>query len=78
MCLFKFSFRPTEVLSLLGDPSKAKNILGWVPKIALEELISEMVENDLNEAKKESYLRNKGFKINPPYESPPNLKKWIF
>ncbi len=68
-------FRPTEVSSLLGDASKAKNVLGWSPKITLEDLISEMIENDLNEAKKESYLRNKGFKINPPLESPPNIKK---
>ena len=39
-------YRPTEVEELLGDPSKAKNKLGWTPKISLEELISEMVDED--------------------------------
>ena len=56
-------FRPTEVDELLGDPSKARDKLGWVPKITLEELISEMVENDINEANKENLLINKGFKV---------------
>ena len=41
-------FRPTEVSTLLGDASKAKKELGWVPKITLEQLITEMVEEDLN------------------------------
>ena len=63
-------FRPTEVDQLLGDPSKARDKLGWVPKITLEELISEMVENDLNEAKKENLLINKGFTV----KSNTNLK----
>ena len=56
-------FRPTEVDQLLGDPTKAKNHLGWIPKTTLEELISEMVENDLNEARKENLLKTKGFSI---------------
>jgi len=56
-------FRPTEVDQLLGDPTKAKNNLGWTPKTTLEELISEMVENDLNEASKENLLKTKGFSI---------------
>jgi len=56
-------FRPSEVDNLLGDPSKAAEELGWKPTITLEELISEMIKNDLNEAKKEAYLKKKGFEI---------------
>ena len=44
-------FRPTEVGNLLGDSSKAKSMLGWVPKTSFEQLIEEMVESDINEAK---------------------------
>ena len=44
-------YRPTEVQELLGDATKAKNILNWVPKITLEQLISEMVEEELKEIK---------------------------
>ena len=47
-------FRPTEVDLLLGDPSKSFKELGWVPKTTLEELIEEMIQNDLKEARKES------------------------
>ena len=60
-------FRPTEVETLLGDPSKAKNKLGWSPKTSLRELISEMVEKDLQEAKKEKLLRDKGYEVLNPY-----------
>ena len=49
-------FRPTEVESLLGDPSKAREILGWVPRISLEELVSEMIEHDLSQAKNEKLI----------------------
>ena len=49
-------FRPTEVEELLGDPSKAKEILGWSPQISIEELCSEMVTHDLNEASKEKLI----------------------
>ena len=52
-------FRPTEVSELLGDSSKAKKNLGWEPKITLEELIKEMIDNDLIEAKKEIILKEK-------------------
>ena len=55
-------FRPTEVSQLLGDSSKAKEKLGWYSKTSLEELVREMVEFDLNEAKKETLLKSKGFK----------------
>jgi len=50
-------FRPTEVETLLGDPSKAKRILGWEPEITVEEMAIEMVDHDLKEAKKVSYLK---------------------
>ena len=64
-------FRPTEVEQLLGDASKAKKQLNWKNKISLEELISEMILNDKEEALKESILINKGFPINSSLESPP-------
>ena len=47
-------FRPSEVLSLLGDPNKAKINLGWEPKISLEELVQEMINEDLKQARIES------------------------
>nr|WP_257473446.1 GDP-mannose 4,6-dehydratase [Prochlorococcus marinus] len=46
-------YRPSEVQTLVGDASKARQELGWLPKISLKEMISEMIKNDLNEAKKE-------------------------
>ena len=54
-------FRPTEVESLLGDSSKAKAKLGWVPKITFNELVTEMVRADLNEAQRQIYLSKGGF-----------------
>ena len=63
-------FRLTEVDSLLGDYSKAEKKLGWSPKISLEDLIKEMIENDKNEASKEKILKSKGFKIFNPVEGP--------
>ena len=56
-------FRPAEVETLLGDPSKAKEKLGWTPKTTLEELVAEMVAVDVEEAKKESYLKREGFAV---------------
>ena len=56
-------FRPTEVDQLLGDPSKAREKLNWKPKITLDELISEMIKEDLNEARKEFMLKKNGFSI---------------
>ena len=56
-------FRPTEVDQLLGDSTKAKKMLGWEPKISLEELISEMVDFDSKEALKEKLLAEEGFQI---------------
>ena len=54
-------FRPTEVDLLQGNADKAKKKLGWVPSISLEDLINEMIECDINEANKESLLKEKGF-----------------
>ena len=55
-------FRPTEVETLLGDPQKAKQNLGWEPKITFDELVAEMVREDLEEAKKDELCRREGFK----------------
>tara|TARA_A100001015_G_C14687975_1_gene593327 strand:+ start:112 stop:501 length:390 start_codon:yes stop_codon:yes gene_type:complete len=65
-------FRPTEVSTLLGDPLKAKEKLGWVPKISLEELIDEMITFDKNEASKEFLLKKEGFEVYGSIENPPN------
>ena len=51
-------FRPTEVETLLGDPSKAKEKLGWQPKTSFDQLVDEMVTADLNEAEQEKMLLN--------------------
>jgi len=56
-------FRPAEVDTLLGDPSKARCKLGWEPTIQFEELVAEMVAADLKEAEKDSYIRKKGYRI---------------
>jgi GDPmannose 4,6-dehydratase len=53
-------FRPTEVETLLGDPSKAKEKLGWEPKITLKELVREMMENDVNISKQKSLIKEHG------------------
>ena len=57
-------FRPTEVETLLGDPSKAKQKLGWEPVITTEQMCAEMVAEDLKEAQKMALLRAHGFE--PP------------
>ena len=51
-------FRPTEVQTLLGDPSKAKIKLGWAPEISFKEMISEMINYDLKKAKEEVLVNN--------------------
>ena len=61
-------FRPTEVDILTGDATKAKEKLGWEPKIKLEELIKEMMESDLKLMTKEKYLFDGGFEINNYFE----------
>ncbi|MDA3787935.1 MAG: GDP-mannose 4,6-dehydratase [Desulfobacula sp.] len=54
-------FRPTEVETLLGNPAKAKEKLGWTPKITFAELVSEMVKHDLDDAKRDDLCKNHGF-----------------
>jgi len=56
-------FRPTEVDSLLGDSSKARRVLGWQPERSFETMVSEMVESDLELARREAHLRREGFKV---------------
>jgi GDPmannose 4,6-dehydratase len=56
-------YRPTEVETLLGDPTKAKEKLGWVPEITLDEMIVEMVANDLDQAKQHALLSKHGFSV---------------
>ena len=56
-------FRPTEVETLLGDPSHAKRELGWEPKISFEEMVKEMVVEDLSLAAKDKVCRDNGFKV---------------
>ena len=55
-------FRPTEVETLLGDASKARESLGWVPKITFEELVSEMVREDLKSAERDELIKAHGHK----------------
>jgi GDPmannose 4,6-dehydratase len=56
-------FRPAEVETLLGDPTKAKEKLGWVPEITCEEMCAEMVAADLNRARKHALLKRHGHAI---------------
>ena len=55
-------FRPTEVETLLGDPAKAKNELGWTPKTSFNELVTEMVRDDLKAAERDALVHNHGYK----------------
>jgi GDPmannose 4,6-dehydratase len=57
-------FRPTEVETLLGDPSKAKKDLGWIPEITLDDMIVEMVAHDLDIAKRHALLKGHGYSVN--------------
>jgi GDPmannose 4,6-dehydratase len=61
-------FRPTEVETLLGDPSKAKAKLGWTPEISVQEMCKEMVAEDLAQAKKNSLLKANGYEVNVSIE----------
>ncbi|WP_319587444.1 GDP-mannose 4,6-dehydratase [uncultured Desulfobulbus sp.] len=61
-------FRPTEVETLLGDPSKAKDKLGWAPKISFAELVAEMVREDLKAAERDELVNNHGYKTMSYYE----------
>jgi len=56
-------YRPTEVETLLGDPTKAKEKLGWVPEITLDQMIEEMVAHDLEKAKQHALLKKHGYTV---------------
>jgi GDPmannose 4,6-dehydratase len=61
-------FRPTEVETLLGDPSKALEKLGWVPEITFTDLVREMMRDDLKEAERDALCRREGFKTLQQHE----------
>jgi GDPmannose 4,6-dehydratase len=61
-------FRPTEVDLLIGDPSKAREKLGWEPEITLEELVEDMMRSDIKLFKKDKYLKDGGFLISNYFE----------
>ena len=61
-------FRPTEVETLLGDPTNAKEKLGWTPKIGLEEMVKEMVDHDIMIAKRDALCEKEGYRSNRYYE----------
>jgi GDPmannose 4,6-dehydratase len=61
-------FRPTEVETLLGDASKAKAELGWLPEITLDELVAEMVANDLDQAKRHALLKTHGYDVSVSHD----------
>ena len=54
-------FRPTEVETLLGDPSKAKEKLQWTPKVTFQELISEMIKEDFKSAQRDDLIKKHGY-----------------
>ncbi len=66
-------FRPAEVETLLGDPTRARERLGWTPTTTLEELVAEMVAADKEEAAKEAMLRREGFAVVGSMENPPQV-----
>jgi GDPmannose 4,6-dehydratase len=61
-------FRPTEVETLLGDASKAREKLGWTPKIGFEELVREMIREDLRSAERDELVKKHGFDVNNFHE----------
>jgi GDPmannose 4,6-dehydratase len=61
-------FRPAEVETLLGDPTKAKTKLGWTPEITAQEMCREMVANDLAQAKQHALLKRHGYQVNVSVE----------
>jgi len=56
-------FRPTEVQLLLGDAAKARNVLGWKPRHSFEELVKDMVRFDVEDARKDTHLKNGGYRV---------------
>ncbi|PSU88812.1 GDP-mannose 4,6-dehydratase [Photobacterium kishitanii] len=70
-------FRPSEVETLLGDPTKAKDKLGWVPEITVEEMCSEMVANDIDKAKQHALLKAHGFNVSISVEDSSSFAKAV-
>lgn len=68
VCIDPHYYRPTEVDLLIGDASKAKNKLGWVPEYTLEDMIKEMMQSDLKLMERETYLQKGGHDILNSYE----------
>jgi GDPmannose 4,6-dehydratase len=70
-CIVKIDpryYRPTEVETLLGDPTKAKTELGWVPEITLDDMVKEMVTHDLQKAKQHALLKHNGYQVSVSVE----------
>jgi GDPmannose 4,6-dehydratase len=61
-------FRPTEVELLIGDPTKAREKLGWIPRCPLQELVREMVTSDLELFQRDALLRDHGFEVRKEFE----------
>jgi len=61
-------FRPTEVDLLIGDATKAKEKLGWIPKYDLSALVEEMMISDINLMEKQQYLKDGGYRIKNYFE----------
>lgn len=61
-------YRPTEVESLLGDPTKAKAKLNWTPKVSFHDLVTEMVREDLKVAERDALVKKHGYKVFAPHE----------
>lgn len=68
VCVDSRYFRPTEVDLLIGDSSKARQVLGWIPKYDLNALIKDMVQSDLKLMQKDKYLQDGGYKIMQYFE----------
>jgi GDPmannose 4,6-dehydratase len=62
-------FRPTEVDTLLGDPSKARNELGWKQEISFDQMVLEMIEHDLKDGMREAIWKQRGFEIPDSFEA---------
>ncbi|OGQ58698.1 MAG: GDP-mannose 4,6-dehydratase [Deltaproteobacteria bacterium RIFCSPLOWO2_02_FULL_53_8] len=69
VCVDSRYFRPTEVETLLGDPAKAKQRLGWVPEISVQEMCAEMVREDLKVAQRHAFLKAHGHDVSVSREN---------
>lgn len=61
-------FRPTEVDLLIADPTKAKEMLGWIPKYTLDMIVDEMMKKDLENCCKEKFIKEKGYTVSEGFE----------